>query len=212
MPETQNPTDKNSLKSSLLYRSDQSYFKFENILNLIGGLFILGTVLLGGAQVALRFFFNSQVDGYVDIVEQLMVVFAFAGIAFCQRTNGHIRMEILLNKMHGRFLWWVEFITTSLTSIILLVFVIGAYKHFERSFVRGDSTPDIEIDLWYSKLFVVLALVTLLLRYILQTFAYGRLVANPDSETVAVPETLTDEVAEFGEYGKTNKANQDNPS
>ena len=46
-----------------------------------------------------RWLFNLPVTGYIDWVEQFMAVFAFIGIAYCQRLGGHIRMDILLSLM-----------------------------------------------------------------------------------------------------------------
>lgn len=185
---------KKSDGGGLLDSADKSFFKVEDTLNLIGGMVILGALFLGVLHVALRFFFNSHVEGYVDIMEQLMIVFSFFGLAYCQRTNGHIRMDLIVNKLKGRTLWSVELITTVLATIVIAALTIGAYKHFERSFLRGDSTPDIEIALWYAKFAAFAGLAVLLVRFILQTFSYGRLVLKPHSKPIGTPEKLFDEI------------------
>ena len=51
----------------------------------------------------------------------------------------------------------------------------------------GDSTIDIRLPTWPSKLIIPVALSLLLLRLLMQVYGYARLVADPSREPVAVP-------------------------
>ena len=62
-----------------------------------------------------------------------MAVFAFLGIAFCQRVGGHIRMGLLLGKLSGRNLWLVEFFGVFLIWVVISILVIGSWLHFQRA-------------------------------------------------------------------------------
>ena len=70
----------------------------ENAFNLFAAGAILSLMLLAVVQVIGRLLFNTPVPGFIDITEQAMAIFAFAGVAYCQRVGGHIRMEIVLGK------------------------------------------------------------------------------------------------------------------
>ena len=171
-------------KLSLL---DRLYFKFESILNLLGGITIFLLVLLATTNVLGRWLFSMPVDGYVDWIEQAMAFIAFLGIAYTKRQGGHIRMDILVGLLKGRMLWFVEFISTMLILMITLVLIYGSYLHFWRAFSIGDSSLDINLPTWPAKLVVPFALSVLALRLILQLWAYARALKQGGNSPVGVP-------------------------
>lgn len=171
-------------KLSLL---DRLYFKFESLLNLLGGITIFLLVLLATTNVLGRWLFSMPVDGYVDWIEQAMAFIAFLGIAYTKRQGGHIRMDILVGLLKGRMLWFVEFISTMLILMITLVLIYGSYLHFWRAFSIGDSSLDINLPTWPAKLVVPFALSVLALRLILQLWAYARALKQGGNSPVGVP-------------------------
>jgi len=171
-----------------------TYIKFdgalghvENAFNMIAAFSILALMLLAVVQVLGRLVLNTPVPGFIDITEQAMAVFAFAGVAYCQRVGGHIRMEIVLGQLSGRTLWICEMIGVILIAFVVALLIYGSWFHFERSWNFGDSTMDIRLPTWPSKLVVPVALSLLFLRLLLQIYGYARLVAKPDREPIGVP-------------------------
>ncbi|ASP36117.1 TRAP transporter small permease subunit [Labrenzia sp. VG12] len=158
----------------------------ENAFNMFAAFSILALMLLAVAQVVGRIF-NAPVPGFIDITEQAMAIFAFAGVAYCQRVGGHIRMEIVLGKLSGRTLYIFEMIGVILIAFTVALLVWGSWYHFERALNIGDSTMDIRLPTWPSKLMVTIALSLLFLRLLMQIYGYARLVAHPDREPIAVP-------------------------
>lgn len=159
----------------------------ENAFNLVAAASILLLMLLAVVQIVGRNAFNWPVPGFIDITEQAMAVFAFMGIAYCQRVGGHIRMELLLGKLSGRAMWIAEMIGVTGIWIVVAALIYGSWFHFERSWSIGDSTIDIGLPTWPSKLVIPAALSLLLLRLTLQLYGYWRLVREPSAEPVAVP-------------------------
>ncbi len=172
---------------SLLSRSDQFVFRIEGFMNLIGGITIFLLVVLAVVNALGRWLFNLPVSGYVDWVEQFMAVFAFVGIAYCQREGGHIRMDILLGQMKGRLLWTSEWISTLFMLLIAGVLIYGSWQHFLRAFQNGDSSMDIGLPIWPAKLVVPVALSFLMVRLLLQFWAYSRAIWQGGNQPVAVP-------------------------
>lgn len=170
-----------------LVRFDGALAVVENAFNLIAAAAILILMLLAVAQIVGRTVFNQPVFGFIDITEQAMAVFAFGGIAYCQRIGDHIRMEILLGYLKGRALWLAEVMGVVLIWIAVAGLVYGSWLHFERAWSIGDSTIDINIPTWPSKLVVPVAFGLLLLRVTLQIYGYLRLVRNPEASTAGVP-------------------------
>lgn len=173
--------------SSMLSRIDRWVFKLESGLALIAGSTILILVFLAVVNVLGRWLFNVPVRGYIDWVEQLMAIFAFLGIAYCQRLGGHIRMDLFVGMMRGRLLWLSEFLTTLAMLVVTLILTYGAYLHFLRAYSNGDSSIDIGLPTWPAKLIVPVALGLLSLRLVLHLWGYARAFFQNDPAPVAVP-------------------------
>jgi TRAP-type C4-dicarboxylate transport system permease small subunit len=169
------------------------YGRLEAALNFIAGVAIFVLMLVAVYQVFGRTLFGTAIYGYIDYIEQATAIFAFLGIAYCQKVGGHIRMEILLTTMPRRLLWWVETFGIILSLVIVAVLIYGSYFNFLRAYELGDSTMDIQLPVWPSKLIVPIALATLWLRLALQLAGYLRLAFHPQAEPVAVPKLHTPE-------------------
>ncbi|EPJ53849.1 MAG: TRAP dicarboxylate transporter, DctQ subunit [Osedax symbiont Rs2] len=173
--------------NSLLSRIDRLFFRLETLFALLGGITIVLLVMLAVFNVMGRWLFSLPVSGYIDWVEQFMAVFAFFGIAYCQRLGGHIRMDILVSRLKRRVLWISEFTSTLLMLIITLVLIYGSYLHFLRAFINGDSSMDISLPIWPAKLVVPCALTILAIRLLLQLWGYLRATIENTDSPVAVP-------------------------
>jgi len=172
---------------SSLSRLDRLYFRLESLMNLLGGIIILALVLLATVNVLGRWFFSEPVNGYIDWVEQVMSAIAFLGIAYTQRLGEHIRMDIVISRLRGRWIWISELLSTSLMLFLSLVLAYGSYLHFQRAWELGDSSLDIDLPTWPAKLVVPVALGFLSLRLLLQLWGYTRALRNDSSSPVAVP-------------------------
>lgn len=172
---------------SLLSRIDQMFFRLESALTLVGGIIILALVFLAVTNVLGRWIFSLPVDGYIDWVEQSMAFMAFLGLSFTQRQGGHIRMDILIGQLRGRYLWFVEALSTLVMLILSLLLTYGTYLHFLRAWTIGDTSLDINLPTWPAKLVVPIAMSVLSLRLIAQLWGYVRAFVRNDEEPVAVP-------------------------
>lgn len=166
---------------------DHTLGRAETSLNMIGGVFILALAALGAVQVVMRTIFGVPILGYVDFIEQGTAVFAFLGLAYTQRTGGHIRMEILLQKLRRPVLFRVEIVNTAFALVVVALLLPGSYLHFHRAFSIGDSTMSIGLPTWPSKLLVFLSLCLLALRLCVQFAGFLRLVRDPSLPPVGVP-------------------------
>ncbi|MEM9319557.1 MAG: TRAP transporter small permease [Pseudomonadota bacterium] len=172
---------------------DRALLRIESTLNLLGGITIIALVVLAVVHVGGRKLFNAPVHGYVDWIEQFMIVFAFFGLSYCQREGGHIRMDILVGKLKGRALWLAEWVSVVFMAILTLGLIYGTWHHFLRSFDWGaplfsrDSTIDIGLPIWPAKLIVPVMLTIFGLRLMLQIIGYWRALRRAEARPVAVP-------------------------
>ena len=171
----------------IINTTDKLLIKLENFLNGFSAIAIFVLMLTAAVQVVSRKVFNLPIPGYIDIAEQSIAIFAFLSIAYCQRLGGHVRMEIFLSAMKGRSKWVSEAIQTSASILIISILMYFSFKHFQRAWVFGDSTIDIGLPTWPSKLMIPVALATLNLRLLIQLAGYIRLAIDPELEPIGVP-------------------------
>ncbi|MGE4610508.1 MAG: TRAP transporter small permease [Paracoccaceae bacterium] len=178
---------------SLLSKLDRTLYKLETQLALIGGLAAFSLMLLAVVSVAGRNLFNHPLPGYVDWIEQAMPLLAFVGVSYTQRLGGHIRMDILIGRLRGRWLWGAELASTIVMLILMLLLVWGTWAHFQRSFDFGspnwsrDSSLDISLPLWPAKLLVAFSFAVLSVRLMLQVWGYSRAILTGTKNPIAVP-------------------------
>ena len=183
--------------SSILSKLDRALLPLERFCALLSGLAIFSLMFLAAYSVIGRKFFGSPLAGYVDYIEAAMPVIAIMGISYVQRDGAHIRMDMLVSKLSGRLLWLFELISVLLMLLLIVALTSGAWDHFDRSFdcarpwCSRDSSIDIGLPIWPSKLVVPVAFGVLALRLILQAWGYARALVLGLENPVAVPLTLS---------------------
>ncbi len=166
---------------------DRFVAKIEDLFTYFAATFIFILMFFLCGEVIGRYFLNAPIPGAIDWVEVWMATFAFMGAAYCQRLGGHVRMEMIISKLHGKTLWWVEFFAVSVGFVYVCIIIFHSFKHFLRAWEWGDSTIDIQLLTWPSKLIVPVALTLLAIRLLLNMWGYARLALNPSLSPVAVP-------------------------
>ena len=183
--------------SSLLSRLDLLLLKLERLCAFISGLTIFSLMFLAVYSVSGRKFFNAPLAGYVDYIEAALPIIAIMGVSYVQRDGSHIRMDIFVSLLKGRALWLFELMSVLLILVLILYLTWGAWLHFDRSFdcsrpfCSRDSSIDIGLPTWPSKLVVPFAFTVLSLRLILQSFGYSRALILGLKKPSAVPLVLS---------------------
>jgi C4-dicarboxylate transporter DctQ subunit len=179
--------------TSTVGRFDRWYGVIEAALNFIAAAAIFLLMLIGVGQIAGRQLLDLPIYGYIDYIEQASALFAFLGVAYCQRTGTHIRMEFVLTLLPRRWLWWVEAFAILVALVIIGALIYASWFNFQRAWQLGDSTMDIRLPTWPGKLMVPFAFATLWLRLLLQLAGYLRLALDPTATPEGVPVVMTAE-------------------
>jgi TRAP-type C4-dicarboxylate transport system permease small subunit len=188
----------------LLAHADWRLARLEDGLNLVAAAAIFGVMAFGVAQIASRGISSwlhalvpaipqIAIHGYIDYIEFIAVLYAVLGVAYCQRLGGHIRMELVVARFRGRARWVVEGFAVLLAIVVTALLIVGTWDNFLNAWTKGDSSMDIKLQLWPSKLVVPLMLAVLLARLLVQLWAYLRLIADPSRQPLAVPVPETPE-------------------
>ena len=166
----------------------------EDGLNLIAAAAIFFLMFVGVFQIIGRTVFDTAIYGYIDYMEQASALFAFLGIAYAQRVGAHIRMDLLLRGFSMRFLWSMELFCVLVALVVITVLIDSTFLNFLRAWQLGDSTIDIKLPVWPTKLIVPFVLAVLWVRLVLQSIDYARLIRYPLATPIAVPVIETIEV------------------
>ena len=169
---------------------DRFVHAIEKFTALISGLGIFALMLLGVAHVLGRKFFDLPVFGYIDIVEIMMAFMVFLGLAYTERLGGHIRMELFVSFLKGRWLALFEIVGVVLGLAISGILLVYSWDHAMRALYLGDSSIDAQIPLWPSKLVVPVALAMLFIRLLVSLWAYVRVLIDPSKPMVGVMEVI----------------------
>lgn len=176
----------NSTSPALLSRLSKSVEPLEDAANLFAAFAIFALMVLGVLQIVMRTVFNNPITGYIDLVELSMASMAFLGAAYSQRLGAHIRMELLIGRLHGRALWIAESFGILVALCIVGVLIKYGAEHFVRSYTLGDTTIDAEFPVWPSKLLVPVAFALWFLRLLIQLAGSLRLVIQPHAVPAGV--------------------------
>ena len=180
--------------TAALAAAHRYWARLEDGMNLIAAAAIFFLMFVGVFQIIGRTVFDTAIYGYIDYMEQASALFAFLGIAYAQRVGAHIRMDLLLRGFSMRFLWSMELFCVLVAMIIITVLIDSTFQNFLRAWQLGDSTIDIKLPVWPTKLIVPFVLVVLWVRLVLQSLDYVRLIRYPLATPIAVPIIETIEV------------------
>jgi TRAP-type C4-dicarboxylate transport system permease small subunit len=176
-----------------LSRLDRSLYKVESAFALVAGLVTPSLLRVAVVSVSGRPLFNAPLPGYVDWISQAMPFIAFLGISYTHRDGGHIRMDLFIGRFKGRWMWLAELISAIFILLIILLLIWGSWSHFGRSFdlsaplFSRDSTIDINLPIWPTKLLVPVMFSILALRNVLHIWGYARAFLTNADRPIAVP-------------------------
>ena len=181
------PAPRHPARSSRLASVHDVWALLENGLNLVAAAAIFLLMFIGVFQIVSRTVFGVAIYGYIDYMEQASALFAFLGIAYAQRVGAHVRMDLLLRGVSLRVLWAMELFAVTIALVIVSLLIVSSYENFLRAYQLGDSTMDIKLPVWPTKLMVPFALSVLWVRIVIQALDYCRLIRYPDATPIAVP-------------------------
>ncbi len=169
---------------------DRAVHLVERLTALLSGFGIFVMMMFGVAQIVSRKVLNWPIPGYIDVVEIMMTFLVFLGLAYTERLGGHIRMEIFVSYLKGRTLWLFELIGVLVGLFVCGVLVKYSWDHAMRAYTSGDSTIDIQLLWWPSKMVVPAALTLLFIRLLVSLWGYLRLLIDPTAASIGVPEII----------------------
>ncbi|MDA0916123.1 MAG: TRAP transporter small permease [Proteobacteria bacterium] len=166
--------------------------KIENFLIVFSGIAIFIVMILTSFQIISRVL-GYPWPGYLELSELSVSIFAFLGVAYAQRVDSHIRMELIVGNLKGRLKWFVEVFATFFGFLIILILIKYSFLFALDSYKIGDTTYDYLYPTWPAKALVPIGFSIWALRLLLELIGYVRMLFLPNSEPFAIPVTKSPE-------------------
>ena len=133
---------------------DKVNASIETVLNILGVSFIIILMFFTASEIIGRYVFNQPIPGYVENTELIMAAIVFLGIGFNQRVGAHIRMDIVINKIKGRFYHITESLSLLVGLIAYGIICVYSFQNTVEAYQFGDVTEYLYTPTWPSKLCV----------------------------------------------------------
>ena len=121
---------------------------------MIGVVFILILMFFTASEIIARYIFTWPIPGYVEDVELIMAAIVFLGIGYTQRVGAHIRMDMVVTRLNGRFYHIAEALSLLLGLIGFGIICVSSFLFTVDAYQVGDVTEYLYTPTWPSKLCV----------------------------------------------------------
>jgi TRAP-type C4-dicarboxylate transport system permease small subunit len=180
----------------ILERLHSIWCRIEDACAYVAAVLIAVAMTLTVVEVLSRKLLNAPLPGIIDMFNLGMAAVAFLGASQCQRMGGHVRMEMVVRRLSGRTLWFVESMTTLVAFGFVSAVGLASVDGVVRAYRVGDATMDLLLPVWPSKALISVALAVLSVRLALQLFDSLRLMIDPDGQPIAaLPVVSVEELA-----------------
>lgn len=156
--------------------------KVEKLLYLGGSWSSVFLMLLVVADVGYRIFTSRSIPGQYELSELIMAGMVSCTLAYTQNLRGHIRMELLIDRLTGKTSRLVEAVALSIT---LAICIIITYQSALEAAVAVDmplfTMGIVQWPVWPLKIGVSVGFFLVCLRIVIQII---QLIRSPMTETM----------------------------
>jgi C4-dicarboxylate transporter DctQ subunit len=95
------------------------YINFAMVI--VSATLLLGLTFIVGADITLRYLFNKPLGWVKEVSEYTLVGLGFLVAAWILKDDGHVKMDLLLNKVSPRVQTMMNMITSAISSIVVFI-------------------------------------------------------------------------------------------
>ncbi len=138
------------------------------VLGAVGAFFILATLVIEVAGIALRQlgFSMAGSDAYAGY---FLAAGSFLALGHALREGDHIRVTLILQRLRGRARWWMEVLCLVIASTLSVYFAYFSGRLVWGSYAFNDVSQNVDATpLWIPQLSMAIGLAGLALAFIEQ--------------------------------------------
>jgi TRAP-type C4-dicarboxylate transport system permease small subunit len=151
--------------------------RFFRLLGALGAFFILATLVIEVVNIVGRELGYSMAgaDAYAGYS---LAAGSFLALAYALRSGDHIRVTLILQRLHGRPRWWMEVLCLVVATLLSSYFAWFAARLVWGSYTFHDISQNVDATpLWIPQLSMALGLFGLALAFaeqLVETVRTGR--------------------------------------
>jgi len=138
------------------------------LLGALGAFFILATLAIEVAGISLRLlgFSMAGSDAYAGY---FLAAGSFLALGYALRRGDHIRVTLILQRLHGRARWWMEVLCLAIASWLSIYFAYFSARLVWGSYAFNDVSQNVDATpLWIPQLSMAIGLAGLALAFVEQ--------------------------------------------
>ena len=157
-------------RSSTLDYTEKGFSAVERWLSYLGLICLIGLMGMVVFEVIARYAFNRPFQGYIDVMEMMMAALVFLTLAYCQREDGHIKMEVFMTRVlkGGRRYYATESFHLLVSLIGFAIIAFFSTDQVLHAYNIGDVSMTIHLVTWPARALVAIGAIYLCLRFIMQ--------------------------------------------
>ena len=143
------------------------------IMVVISTVLILGLTLIVGADITLRYVFLRPLGWVKEVSEYILVALGFLVAAWILKDDGHVKMDLLLNKVSPKVQTVMNIITSIMSVLVMLIvtwFTLRVMADFYRTKLVTPSV--LEPPKWILLIPIFVGSLLLAIQFIRRTFSF----------------------------------------
>jgi len=143
------------------------------IMVVISTVLILGLTFIVGADITLRYVFLRPLGWVKEVSEYILVALGFLVAAWILKDDGHVKMDLLLNKVSPKVQTVMNIITSTMSVLVMLIvtwFTLRVMADFYRTRLVTPSV--LEPPKWVLLIPIFVGSLLLAIQFIRRTFSF----------------------------------------
>ncbi|WP_158232049.1 TRAP transporter small permease [Sporosarcina sp. P16b] len=139
----------------MLLRINKLFDSIINCMAILGRVVIIIISLLIIVDIVSLKFFSNQFSWILEVSEYLLVFLTFLGVAWLLREDGHIKLDLLLNRLSEKNRTRMEIVNSCIGAIISLIITVYGFLATWNLYMRDIKTETI-LEIPRSMLIVII--------------------------------------------------------
>ncbi|WP_158232932.1 TRAP transporter small permease [Sporosarcina sp. P2] len=139
----------------MLLRINKLFDSVINFMAILGRVVIIIISLLIIVDIVSLKFFSNQFSWILEVSEYLLVFLTFLGVAWLLREDGHIKLDLLLNRLSEKNRTRMEIVNSCIGAIISLIITVYGFLATWNLYMRDIKTETI-LEIPRSMLIVII--------------------------------------------------------
>lgn len=138
----------------------------------VGLVAVLFSMMVTTIDVILKLFTHTRILGASEMVEAAMVVMMYFGFGKTQLEEGHVRVDMFINKFPPKARCIINGIIMVIVTAVSVLITIQSFKQLLSYKVSGLGSTVIHIPFWILEIFMFVGLILLTLTFLLRAVEF----------------------------------------